>query len=224
MKNLLFAIVGGLLLVLCLSCKPSNNQLITKSFQADTTSLIRNPGMGWTIYDDAGKLVADADEFWEQQDTIARNYATTLYIRWRWSDMEPQEGKYAWNHDPNFQALVQGALDRGLRLAFRVYIASQDNQYESSPGFVFDAGAKYYIEKGVPGDVRSPYPDDPVFQKKFENFIKAFADEFDNASFVNYIDGYNLGWWGEGHHLRFLQPDKKEETFDWIINLYGNSF
>ncbi|MEN8117105.1 MAG: hypothetical protein ABFS16_09010 [Bacteroidota bacterium] len=101
-------IISSLLIVLIISaCNNSKHiNLTTVTFQPDTTSLIRNPGMGWTIYDDAGKLVADADEYWEQQDTIARKYATTLYIRWRWSDMETEEGTYAWEYDDNFNKLA----------------------------------------------------------------------------------------------------------------------
>ncbi len=213
-----------ILVILSLSHVAAQRAKINKTFELDSVSLIRNPGMGWTIYDDASGPVANAQEFWQLQDTIARHYATTLYIRWRWSDMEPEEGKYAWEYDENFKNLVQGAIDRGLRLAFRVYVASQDNQYESTPKFVFDAGAKYYIEKGVPGDVRSPYPDDPIFQQKFENFIHAFAKKYDDAQLVNYIDGYNLGWWGEGHNLRFIDRTNAEKTFRWIIDLYGNAF
>ena len=215
-----------LLSLLTLSCvgNAHNTKMTVKEFEPDTISLIRNPGMGWTIYDDASDAVANAEDFWQQQDTIATNYATTLYIRWRWTDMEPEEGRYAWEYDENFKALVKGATDRGLKLAFRVYMASQDNEYESTPSYVFDAGAKSYIEQGKPGDVRSPYPDDPIFRKKFETFVKAFAAEYDDPSLVNYVDGYNIGWWGEGHNLQFLDRKNQEETFAWIINLYGNSF
>lgn len=215
-----------LLSLLTFSCMSNaqNAKMTIKEFEPDTISLIRNPGMGWTIYDDASDAVANAEEFWKLQDTIANNYATTLYIRWRWTDMEPEEGKYAWQYDDNFKALVKGATDRGLKLAFRVYMASQDNEYESTPGYVFDAGAKSYIEQGKPGDVRSPYPDDPIFREKFETFVKAFAAEYDDPSLVNYIDGYNIGWWGEGHNLQLLDRKNQEETFAWIINLYGNSF
>ena len=215
-----------LLTLLTFSCTSNaqNSNITVVNFEPDTISLIRNPGMGWTIYDDANDAVANATEFWQKQDTIATNYATTLYIRWRWTDMEPEEGKYAWQYDDNFKALVKGATDRGLKLAFRVYMASQDNEYESTPNYIFDAGAKSYIEQGKPGDVRSPYPDDPIFREKFETFVKAFAAEYDDPSLVNYVDGYNIGWWGEGHNLQFLDRKNQEETFAWIINLYGDTF
>lgn len=222
MRNILYHLLL-LLLFLTISCTKSLNTT-TKEFQPDSLSLIRNPGMGWTIYDDGNGAVANANEFWKNLDTIASKYATTLYIRWRWSDMEPEEGKYAWEHDDNFKALVEGAFQRGLKLAFRVYISSQDNEYESTPKYVFDAGAKYYYENGKPGKVRSPYPDDPIFKDKFGVFVKAFAAEFDDPSLVNYVDGYNLGWWGEGHNMQFLNWKNKEDTFEWIVNLYGDSF
>lgn len=196
----------------------------TTFFRPDTVNLIRNPGMGWTIYDDANDAVANADDFWTKQDSIARKYASVLYIRWRWSDMEPEEGKYAWIHDTNFKRLVQGALDRGLRLAFRIYVSGQDNLYEATPAFVFEAGAQYYMEDGLQGKVRSPYPDDTTFQQKFENFIHAFAAQYDRSEYVDYIDAYNLGWWGEGDNLRFMNWSNRESTFSWIINLYGKTF
>ena len=222
-------IFGLFILIGITSCKSQkkeieNGEIKTKVFEVDTVSLIRNPGMGWTIYDDAHDQVADAKEYWIKQDTIAKKYASVLYLRWRWSEMEPEEGKYAWEYDENFKSLVQGALDRNLRLAFRVYVSGQDNVFQTTPEFVFDQGAKFYMEKGGDGEVKSPYPDDPIFQEKFKNFIQAFAKEFDNPLQVDYIDGYNLGWWGEGHHLRFIDEENREKTFKWIIDLYGNTF
>ena len=57
---------------LSLSHVAAQRATITKSFELDSVSLIRNPGMGWTIYDDASGPVANAEDFWQLQDTIAR--------------------------------------------------------------------------------------------------------------------------------------------------------
>ena len=46
--------------------------------------------------------------------------------------MEPEEGKYAWLYDENYKKLIQGALDRGLKLCFRIYNNGQDNLRASS--------------------------------------------------------------------------------------------
>ena len=87
------------------------------SFEPDLNTLIRNPASGWTLYDDANDYVAQANTYWNQQGAAAEKYASIFYWRSRWSELEPEEGKYAWEHDENFKALIQGALDRGLKLA-----------------------------------------------------------------------------------------------------------
>ena len=55
------------------------------------------------------------------------------------------EDNFEWinnaEHDENFKALIQGALARGLKLAFRVYIDGQDNIHNGTPDFVREAGA-----------------------------------------------------------------------------------
>lgn len=232
MKSIKVFLVVTLCLILLQSCSKSddiiggeNSNLETVSFEADEKSLIRNPAMGWTMYDDANDEVADATTYWQTQDEIARNYASCFYVRWRWSDMEPEEGKYAWEYNDNFKALINGALDRGLKLAFRIYVNGQDNLRPGTPQFVFDAGAKNYeVDKYGGGKNITPYADDSVFHEKFSNFVKAFAEEFDNPDIVNYVDGFNLGWWGEGHHIKYMNPANKINTFEWIINLYGNAF
>ncbi len=69
-----------------------------------------------------------------------------------------------------------------------------------------------------------PYADDPVFQEKFGNFIRAFAKEFDNPEQVDFIDAYNLGWWGEGHHVQYLNNNNKFKVYQWITDLYAENF
>ena len=44
--------------------------------QEDTISLLRNPCMGWGVYDDANDEVQNADIYWAAQDGAARRYAS----------------------------------------------------------------------------------------------------------------------------------------------------
>lgn len=192
--------------------------------QEDSVSLLRNPCMGWGVYDDANDEVQNADIYWAAQDGAARQYASFLYVRWRWSDMEPEEGKYAWIYDENYKKLIQGALDRGLKLCFRIYNNGQDNLRAGTPEYVRHAGAKGYTVKGLKGDLWTPYPDDSVFQEKLEKFVEAFAKEYDNPDIVDFIDGYSLGWWGECHHVVLQDQEKFEQVFDWFTTLYSTHF
>ena len=98
---------------------------------------------------------------------VARRFSSIFYFRVRWSALEPQEGQYAWNHDENIKALLQGALDRGLKLAFCVYVDGQDNIENATPDFVREAGAQGYASHRLwdPEDVYNnwtPYADGGV--------------------------------------------------------------
>ena len=129
MKRYYFQILLACCLTLFAGCSDSDSESgqngIPKGskaidLQQDRSGLLRNPCMGWGLYDDAVGNVANAEEYWTAQDEAARNHASFFYIRWRWSEMEPEEGKYAWIYDDNYKKLIQGALDRGLKLCFRI--------------------------------------------------------------------------------------------------------
>ncbi|MDR2627448.1 MAG: DUF4832 domain-containing protein [Dysgonamonadaceae bacterium] len=205
----------------------AGNNLLPVEVEQD--SLVRNPCMGWGLYDDAPDYVADASIFWMQMDKYAK-YATHLYVRWRWVDFEPEEGQYAWlDKQSNFSRLIQGALDRGLKLAFRVYYDSDGQHYQATPDYVRQAGAEGRWNVGWAGrNMWSPYADDPVFQQKLGVFVEAFAKEFDDPDRVDFIDAFNLGFWGEGHDISFKAGNDNETlktaVVKWITNLYGNAF
>jgi hypothetical protein len=110
----------------------------------DSTSMIRNPAMGWVLYVDFQKIT-DPQAYWAAQDQNAQK-ASIFYMRAPWAEFEPEEGRYAWIYDDNYKALIQGALDRGLKLAFRVYTDSRDSYCQSTPDYVRQAGCEgtYY--------------------------------------------------------------------------------
>lgn len=202
---------------------PKGSQAI--DLQQDRSGLLRNPCMGWGLYDDAVRDVANADTYWAAQDEAARNYASYFLIRWRWSEMEPEEGKYAWLYDDNYKKLIQGAFDRNLKLCFCIYDNGQDNIRQGTPDYVRQAGAKGYEVTGQNGlKLWTPYADDPVFQEKYEKFVAAFAKEYDNPDKVDFISGHTLGWWGEGSHVKYIDAGNAQKTFDWFTSMYYKNF
>ena len=202
------------------------NEVLT--IQPDKERLLRNPLNGWVVY--AGSH-APAD-FWSNYDNInvpalgrlvrVSDYAHTLYIRSSWTDLNPEDGVYGWDANTNLKNLIQGALDRKMRLSFRVVIDSRDKPYSFSPEFVRKAGAKGFVTKKL----WSPYPDDPVFQKYFEKFVEAFAERFNDPSIVDFMDGFSLGKWGEYHTLIYSTGDNtpRKAVFEWMTDLYAKHF
>ncbi|MDQ6419687.1 S-layer homology domain-containing protein [Paenibacillus sp. LHD-117] len=189
----------------------------------DKTSIIKNPAMGWVLYvEEFPQPLIDAEEYWSAVDPYIEP-ASILYIRVPWSRMEPEEGHYAWNEDENFKKLVDMALERNLKLAFRVIVDSQDVHMQATPQFVFDAGAQGY-ETSSNASFRTPKLTDPVFREKFERFVAAFARQYDDPSRVDFIDAQGLGWWGEMHNIKGLNKEEMNDTFKWITNLYSSEF
>ena len=195
--------------------------------ESERNQIIRNPLCGWAIYSDA--RIPDM-EFWNKFDNLTlpdqrvlkvSDYATHLYIRWPWSVFEKEEGVYAWDYDDFFKLLENGAEERGLKLAFRIYVDSRDYSKSSTPEYVREAGAKGFI-----GNTNqwSPYADDPIFQKKYEKFLNVFSQRYNDPDRVDFIDGYGLGKWGEGHSVKYIDDANREKTFKWIIDLYTHYF
>ncbi len=200
---------------------PTKNRVVLTE---EKTALVRNPLMGWGLYQDP-HLRVDADQYWMKQKGAGKKYASFFYLRCGWAELEPEQGKYAWIYDNNYKKLIQGAKDLGLKLGFCFYYNSQDCYEQFTPQYVRDAGAQGYNTTGQGGaEYWSPYPDDPVFQAKLEDFLAAFAAEYDDPEVVDFVDGTNLGWWGENHHIVYKDPSQARAVFDWLTTAFSDAF
>lgn len=198
----------------------------------DKKTVLNNPMNGWVAYVNRGAAAG----FWARYDNIdvpdlgktvkLTDYAGVAYFRTSWSSLNPQEGVYVWD-DPGAALTqnIQEALNRGMRLAFRVVIDGRD-QGLNTPQYVFDAGAEWFPDPdGSNGANRkSPYPDDPIFQQKYAKFIEAFAAKYNDPDVVDFIDAYGLGKWGESHNVIYKNPANREAVFEWITDLYSTQF
>ena len=222
-----------------MSCSGNETSRTKIIISPDTVSVLNNPMSGWVMY-----LARNWDDtFWEKQGydnmrtsdgTVVRvsDFASTAYIRTSWSSMEPKDGEFFWKDPQNrLSRLLKSCTDRGLRLAFRIVVDGRD-QGPNTPDFVYQAGAKYYLQDSRHPERKTPFPQDPVFRKYYERFIKAFAAEFNDPEKTAFIDGYGLGKWGEGHNVVYEPGNAvtsntealKEDTMKWITELYSSSF
>lgn len=203
----------------------------------DSKTVLRNPLNGWVMY-----AARSADEsYWDTEFLVpelgkkvkAIDYASACYVRTSWSSLNPKDGVYAWNN-PNSRIakLIKGAEKRGLPIAFRIVVDGRD-QGQNTPQFVFNAGAKFYLENSENPNRQTPYPQDAIFRKYYTKFIEAFAKEFNDPKRTSFIDAYGLGKWGEAHHVVYKDPKTaktedieriKEEVLDWVTDLYARTF
>lgn len=219
---------GWLIIIFCLygfvgfnSNKPS-----IVVYEPDTISILRNPAMGWVMYEEGWSFNGGENNpynpirFWDEMDEVnASAYANILYIRVLWNVMEPEEGKYAWIYNQEYKDYIQKAKDRGLKLAFRIFF---DN---GVPDFVYKAGAKSTLDPpmNLKND-KQPYYDDPIFLDKLSNFIHAFAKEYDDPDVVDFIDAYGLGRWGEGHGVTLKNKENYESVMKRVTGDYAQNF
>lgn len=204
----------------------STAKKMSVSYEPDTLSILRNPAMGWVMYEEGWSFKEshrkwyDSVKFWQEMDEVqAHQYANILYIRVLWNVMEPEEGKYAWIYNEEYKAYIQKAKDRGLKLAFRVFF---DN---GVPDFVYRAGAHSTLEPPLSRkNDKMPYFDDPIFLDKLTNFIEAFAKEYDDPGVVDFVDAYGLGRWGEGHGVTLKDNEKLPEVIEKVTGEYARNF
>lgn len=202
----------------------------TVKITPDRVSVIKNPLSGWAMYvgrnwDDTFWNAQGYDSMQTSEGTTVKvsDYATCAYLRTSWKNLEPRDGEYVWKDaNSSFSKLVSTLKARGLKMAFRVVVDGRD-QGLNTPEYVFDAGAEYYTD-GTHLTWKCPYPEDPVFQEKYAKFIRAFAEEFNDPDKTEFIDGFGLGKWGEGHTLVYKNNANKAAVFDWITSLYADAF
>jgi len=240
-------IINLLVSILCfVPCSCSNDQPSEKDVTTTGTvvrpkynkiKVLRNPLNGWVMYSSADYDVSYWDtEFWVSdiaKTVKVRDYASACYIRTSWAKFNPSEGVYAWR-DPSTKigSLIKGAKDRGLPIAFRIVVDGRD-QGMNTPEWVYNAGAKYYLENASYPTRRTPYPQDSVFQYYYTKFIEALAEDFNDPDRTAFIDAYGLGKWGEAHNVIYESVGEnvtanterlKSEVFEWVTNLYCRTF
>lgn len=244
-KIILRCILAALLCFYLPSCSDSkndgedeiygNNTLVKPKF--NKSAHLRNPLNGWVMY-----ASANHDEtYWDTEFYVpdlgknvkVMDYASACYIRTSWATMNPKDGVYAWR-DTNTKVgkMIEGARKRGVPIAFRFVVDGRD-QGMNTPQFVFDAGAKSYLENPNYPTRITPFPQDPVFQEYYGKFIKALAEDFNDPERTAFIDAYGLGKWGEAHGVLYEDPKAssgenterlKEEVFEWVTDLYTKHF
>ena len=219
--TLLLAVFGLLNLIGQENSSPKFN----KTFELDSVSHLRNPAMGWMLYEEGASFQDEHKNydpiiFWEEMDEVnAAKYANILYIRVHWKVMEPEEGKYVWKFNKAYQEYIKKAEDRGLKLAFRIFF---DN---GTPDWVYEAGSESTLDPPMSFKKdKQPYYDDPIFLSKLENFIKAFAEEYDNPDRVDFIDAYGLGRWGEGHGVTLKDQNNYKKVIEKVTGDYARNF
>ena len=164
-----------------------------------------NPLKGWSPYADAGPI--------RQPYSMVFHYAP-------WKDLEPEEGRYAFDRWEQRSWSVPQAT--GKHVVLRVYI-DYPSRPSGLPAWLRDKGVKLtpYTDHG--GGL-SPDYDDPLMVAAMERLIGAMGRRYDGDPRVAFVELGLLGFWGEWHTWPQGKLYAGKETERRVINSYRRAF
>lgn len=207
--------------------EPAPNEAVVKPAE-DTETLYANPGMGWqTFYETANR---DAN--------LAGLPATTMYRRFGWHELEPEEGRL------DFSFLEQQLLlakNAGQRLAWRMMVLASESETSTpplgyAPLWLRQKGASGYIyyfdgtendKQDLPSepDLWAPDLADPLVKTLHDRLVAELGRRYDQHPFMDLLDIGSVGLWGEWHFWRAIikqvvgNPPSGGKAGEWMPGL-----
>ncbi len=171
--------------------------------------IIQNFGMGLVVYlcDEVGPpKVHSKDMEKALEDLVKIPFASKIYIRVDWRDVQKQPGKL--NLPEHWKIAFDLAKQYGKRVGFRVQLMSPVIEPHSVPDFLADKISFVKLgttdEIGIKGKVHyAPRYDHPEFIRAYTELNQLLADKYNGHPDVEYIDTFMYGFWGEGHTWPF---------------------
>jgi hypothetical protein len=176
------------------SCAPKNEQIVINPKEIDDPLV--NPGRGFAT---TGIYNEDIGERLHPLSGVIQK-------RWYWDELEPIEGEIRF---PMIDSIISKAVKNGQQLNIRIMCQNVKMRIP-----------EWAMEQGV----KPPYYDNPVFLKKQENLIKAFADRYDGDPDIAFFDIGTVGQWGEWHTSSSGVKMPSDQNVLKIIDFYLNNF
>jgi hypothetical protein len=178
---------------------------------------VPNFGMGLTAYI-IGDLLPKRKGNESVRETIEKivriPMASNLYIRPTWRQMQSQRGRL--DLFEHWQVTLELAEKYNKCVGFRIMLANPDIEEESLPDFVLQNVPMQYLGKGWDSEEdvntseirtqkehRIPHYHHPYFLEALEEFDALLAEQYNGHAFIEYMDTYMHGFWGEGHAWPF---------------------
>ncbi len=142
---------------------------------------LNNPLKGWC-------------PFMTESTVLEAPYSMT-YFNVSWRELEPEEGKYAFEKWEKAMWELPGA--KGKNIVFRVFV-DYPGEPSGVPQWMKDKGLKM-TSYDDPGGGQCPDYQNPAFQAALLRFAKALGSRYDKNDRVPFIELGILGFWGEWH-------------------------
>ncbi len=202
-------------LLACLPCRAGN---IVVTPAEDTNAILRNPDMGWVVYDSFPMDNLPATNEFPEADAAG--------IMFSWRDVEPREGVYDFS---KVDAACDHWRQRGKSIQLRMSADSliwRPPAGEGPPGYVVDRLSPAEKQTRQMGRIRYVVLDarNSFYRARLKSFLRAVARHFDQRRPVSLIDLRGFGAWGEWHSgFRYPNLEARRAGLKDILDTWSES-
>ncbi|MBZ5593812.1 MAG: DUF4832 domain-containing protein [Acidobacteriia bacterium] len=165
--------------------------------------LLVNPGMGITTFQRFNGDAINPGRKWSEQGPTSKLPAADVkpdfpdtsiaYLRWFWSQIEPERGKYHWEA---IDLALDEAREHHQTVTFRLMPYDQQHPL---PEWYHRSGARRANKpEDKDGAIWSPDSSDPLFVKAWGEVVAGAGQRYDGHPYLDTVDISTFGYWGEG--------------------------
>jgi hypothetical protein len=119
--------------------------------------------------------------------------SSVAYLRWFWSQLEPEPGKYRWE-------IIDTALGEARRhgQTIGIRLMPYDNKNPLPEWYRKSDARRANKPDDKDGGIWSPDSADPLYIKMWSAIIAEMGKRYDGHPDLNHVDISTVGYWGEG--------------------------
>ena len=168
-----------------------------------TGELLVNPGMGITTFQRFNGDGINAGRNWSEEGPVGKlpdagsppDFPDTsiAYLRWFWSQIEPERGKYRWD-------ILDLALDeaRHHHQTLAIRLMPYDQKHPLPAWYPTSGARRANKSDDKDGAIWSPDSGDPLYVKAWGEVVAGAGQRYDGHPYLDSVDVSTFGYWGEG--------------------------
>src|SRR3954462_9343974 len=163
-----------------------------------------NPGMGIETFNRVSGQPLNEGVKWSEvgpekplpdaaPGTVDFPGSSVAYLRWFWSQLEPQPGKYRWEIIDSALAEAHGHNQRPA-----IRLMPYDDKHPLPDWYIHSGARRANKPSDKDGEIWSPDSGDPIFVKSWTAIVTEMGKRYDGNPDLNHVDISTVGYWGEG--------------------------
>jgi hypothetical protein len=163
-----------------------------------------NPGMGIETFNRLSGQALNEGVQWSEVGpegpipdapprTVDFPGSSVAYLRWFWSQLEPQPGKYRWEI---IDTALAEAHRHNQRLAIR--LMPYDDKHPLPDWYISSGARRANKPDDKDGAIWCPDSADPFYVKSWSAIVSEMGRRYDGHPDLNHVDISTVGYWGEG--------------------------